>query len=315
MPDSKIQISVILATHNRRELLRRCLEALTRQTLDPASFEVIVADDGSSDGSAAMVAALETPYPLRLLEHGKLGHAVTQNKALEVAVAPIGILIDDDIIPGPELLEEHLAAHRRDPKIVGVGSLSQEPVRAHDWYAHAYARGWNEHLEDLARRPIKLVDYYGGNLSFPCETFRQIGGVATDLEAEYDLDMGFRLERAGCRPTFIAAAHGVHDDQKRAWKILADAQRSGRALVDFGRRYPETRAVLLKWSGGSSPRELALRRRAIAIGIPPLALVRVGWLIPSGGRKMFWLHFVRRLAFWIGVKEEATAAEWAELTR
>src|ERR1700709_1021442 len=152
MPDSKIEISVILATHNRRPLLRRCLEALGKQTLDPDRFEVIVADAGSSDGSAEMVAALETAYPLRLLDHGKLGHAVTQNRALEVATAPIGILIDDDIVPGPELLAETLAPHRRAPRIVGVGSLSQQPVAANDWYAHAYAKGWNEHLGDLARR-------------------------------------------------------------------------------------------------------------------------------------------------------------------
>jgi GT2 family glycosyltransferase len=315
MPLNDPQISVILATHNRRELLGRCLQALTRQTLDPADFEVIVADDGSSDGSADMAEALATPYRLLVLRHGRLGHAATQNKALEVAAGPIGVLLDDDVIPGPELLEAHIAAHRRDPQIVGIGALTQQPVAARDWYARAYARGWNEHLEELAHRPTRLADCYGGNLSFPRQTMIEIGGVATDLPAAYDYDMGFRLGRVGCKPVFIAAADGVHDDQKGARRILEDAQRSGRAGVVLSTRYPELTAELLDWRAGASSRELALRQQAISRRIPPLALAKSGWLIPGRGRRMFWLHLVRRLAFWIGVKEQATPAQWETLSR
>jgi glycosyltransferase involved in cell wall biosynthesis len=316
MPTDQPQISVILATHNRRDLLGRCLEGLGRQTLDPASFEVVVADDGSSDGSAEMAEGLETPYRLRVLRLGKLGHAVTQNRALEFADGPVGVLLDDDVIPGAQLLEAHLGAHRRDPQTIGIGALSQQPVAAHDWYAHAFARAWNEHLEDLAHRPTTLSDCYGGNLSFPRQTMIEIGGVATDLAAAYDYDMGFRLSRAGCRLAFIAAARGVHDDQKRTPRILEDAQRSGRACVVLSDRYPELRPELLDWrGGGADSRELALRGQAISRRIPPLLLARSGWLIPDRGRKMFWLHLVRRLAFWIGVKEEATPSQWEELSR
>jgi glycosyltransferase involved in cell wall biosynthesis len=315
MPTESPLISVILATRDRRELLRRCLEALGRQTLDPSQFEVIVADDGSSDGSAEMAEALRVPYPLRVLKPGQLGHAATQNKALEAAAGPIGVLLDDDILPDPQLLEAHVAAHRRDPRIVGIGSLTQQPVDADDWYARAYARGWNEHLEDLAHRPTTLSDCYGGNLSFPRETMLEIGGVATDLAAAYDYDMGFRLSRVGCKPVFIAAAHGVHDDQKGAGRILHDAQRSGRACLVLADRYPQLRAELLDWHAGASSREVALRRLAMTLRIPPLALAKAGRVIPGQGRRMFWLHFVRRFAFWIGVREEAAPSRWRELSR
>jgi glycosyltransferase involved in cell wall biosynthesis len=315
MPPDSPQISVILATYNRRDLLGRCLDGLNRQTLDPASFEVIVADDGSSDGSAALAESLRTPYRLRVLTHGKQGHAATQNHALEVAEGAIGVLLDDDVIPAPRLLEAHLEAHRLDPRIVGIGALAQQPIAARDWYARAYAQGWNEHLEDLADRPTTLLDCYGGNLSFPRETMLELGGVATDLPAAYDYEMGFRLSKAGCRPVFIAAAHGVHDDQKGSRRILQDARRSGRACVVLGDRYPEVRPELLDWHAGASSRELRLRRRALSLRIPPLALARSGRLIPGAGRRMFWLHFVRRLAFWIGVREEATFAQWAALSR
>ena len=60
-------LSVIIPSYNRRELLRRCLDSLAVQTQDAASFEVVVVDDGSTDGTAEMVAELHTPYRLQLV--------------------------------------------------------------------------------------------------------------------------------------------------------------------------------------------------------------------------------------------------------
>ena len=67
MSAATTQLSVLIASHNRRELLRRCLDSLARQTQDPATFAVIVADDGSTDGTADMVASFEAPFRLSLL--------------------------------------------------------------------------------------------------------------------------------------------------------------------------------------------------------------------------------------------------------
>jgi GT2 family glycosyltransferase len=309
------EISVLIATHNRRELLARCLEALGRQTLDPDRFEVIVADDGSADGSAAMAEALETPYRLRVLTPGKIGHAPTQNKALEAARAPVALLIDDDIIAAPELLAAHVAAHREDPRIIGIGALTQQPVDAHDWFAKAFAQGWNEHLVGLSERPTELTDCYGGNMSFPRQALLDLGGVSTALLYAYDFDIGFRLSQVGCRPVFIAAAQVVHDDQKRYPRIIEDAERSGRACLDLCQRHPQLQPELLDWRGPAGPRELALRRRAIGLGISPFLLAKLGWALPGKGRKMLWMHFIRRLAFWRGVKAEASDAHWQELSR
>ena len=61
------QLSIVIASHNRAELLRRCIDSLSRQDAEPASFEVIVADDGSDDGTAAMAEALRPPFRLRVL--------------------------------------------------------------------------------------------------------------------------------------------------------------------------------------------------------------------------------------------------------
>ena len=79
------EIAVLIATHNRRERLRRCLDALAAQTLDPERFEVVVADDGSSDGTVASLAELATPFRLRALALPKGGKSVAVNAALATA--------------------------------------------------------------------------------------------------------------------------------------------------------------------------------------------------------------------------------------
>jgi glycosyltransferase involved in cell wall biosynthesis len=304
------ELSVIIATHNRRELLRRCLEALARQTQDPLTFEVIVAVDGSDDGSAEMVEALKTPYDLRLLTLEKQGHAVAQNAALALAAAPICLLLDDDVIASPELIAAHVEGHRHNPGAIGIGALTQEPVAANDWYAHAFARGWAEHYEELATREAHWSDCYGANLSFPREAIKAIGGISTDIPSAKDFDLALRLSNVGCVPAYFPRALGVHDDQKRHDRMLVDAQRAGAMHVELSQRFPAAGPELLDWQADAGPRELALRRSLIAAHVSPAPLAWLGRFVPGEGRKMIWLHFTRRLAFWRGVRQRVNRHAW-----
>jgi GT2 family glycosyltransferase len=310
-PAQARELSVIVATHNRRSLLRRCLEALSRQTQDPATFEVIVADDGSEDGSAEMVESLQTPYSLHLVKLEKSGHAAAQNAALALATAPFCLLLDDDVVASPELVAGHIEGHRRAPAAIGIGALTQEPVAVNDWYAHAFARGWTEHYEGLAEREAHWSDCYGANLSFPRQAIEEIGGVSTDIPSAKDFDLALRLRAAGCTPAYFPRAHGVHDDQKRSDRMLVDARRAGTMHVELSQRFPWAGPELLDWGADAGPRELALRRALIAVRLPLSPLAWLGRFVPGDGRKMIWLHFTRRLAFWSGVRQRLSRHSWA----
>jgi glycosyltransferase involved in cell wall biosynthesis len=314
MTDQAPELSVIVASHNRRDLLLRCLNSLANQTADPGSYEVIVADDGSSDGSAEAAAQLRTPYALKVLALAKRGHAHTQNSALEAASGGACLFLDDDVVASPNLIKGHLEAHRENPMTLGIGALSQEPVAAVDWYAHAYARGAEEHYADLEKRDAHWTDCYGANVSFPRQTLLELGGVSTDLPAAKDFDLGYRLSEAGCEPRYLPTAHGVHDDQKRYTRMLTDAKRQGTMHVELAQRYPAAATTLLDWEAGAGRREIALRRVAICLHLPPGALVRLGRLLPGDGRKMMWLHFIRRYAFWSGVRTKLTRHSWVLVT-
>ncbi len=310
--DSQLDLSVVIATHNRRSLLARCLEGLGEQTLDGARFEVVVADDGSSDGTAEMAEAFEAPFAVRVLRLGKSGQPTAQNAALREARGRVCLILDDDTIPAPGLLAEHLAAHGNGDAL-GIGKLIQVPPDARDWYARAFTRGWNEHYDDLAERPARWSDCYGANFSAPRHAFVESGGFAADLPTAQDLEIGFRLSQAGCEPTYLDRARAMLDDQKRWRQMLADAQRQGVGHIEFARRHPSTLGDVLDWNADAGAIELALRRVLIAVRLPAAILVKLGWLLPGSGRKMIWFHFVRRFVFWQSVNRNVGRAKWREL--
>jgi peptidoglycan/xylan/chitin deacetylase (PgdA/CDA1 family) len=312
--DAKPELSIVIASHNRSELLRRCLESLCLQTAAPGSFETIVADDGSSDGTAAMVEGLEAPFPLRLLRLEQGGQAAAQNKAIEAAEGARCLFLDDDMIASPALVAEHLAAHRADPMTLAVGQLTQEPVSGRDPYAHAFARRWNARYDELGERALDWADCYGGNLSAPRQTLLAIGGFATDLPSSEDLEVALRLTRAGCTPRYLPDAHAVHDDQKPGATILAHERRFGAFCAWFVKEQPDTRRRLIGWFSDSTVREVAVRRLLLALRVPPQRLVWLGRLLPSRRAREVRFGFVSRYTFWLGVREAMDGEEWRQTT-
>jgi peptidoglycan/xylan/chitin deacetylase (PgdA/CDA1 family)/GT2 family glycosyltransferase len=309
------RLSVLIATHDRRELLERCLQALAAQTQDPASYEVIVAADGAAASAAAAVQAVQAPYRLRLLELEKGGKSATLNAAIEAAEGNVCVFLDDDIIAAPELLAEHDEAHRRDPLALGIGRLTQVPFAGNDWYAKAYAVAWNERYEELARKQLDWTDCYGGNMSAPRQQLREVGGFATDLDAIEDLEIGYRLCAAGCRPVYLADAVGLHDDQKGRERIIADIRRFGSYCAEFNRRDPRMGSQLIGWFAEPTVRDVNLRRLALALRLSPALLATPGRLLPSPGARQVWYGFVARYAFWLGVRGGMRRREWVRATR
>jgi glycosyltransferase involved in cell wall biosynthesis len=307
-------LSVVVPSYNRRELLRRCLDSLAVQTQDAASFEVVVVDDGSTDGTAEMVEELHTPYRLQLVRGKQQRWARARNAGVEAAQGRVCLHVDDDIVCSPRMVADHVAAHRDGDRVVGIGKLVQAPPDAEDWYAHAFAQGLNEHYEELEQRRPEWTDCYGANVSTTRDVYLELGGFDTELPAAVDLEFGYRLCQSGCTLVYLPDAEGIHDDQKLSHRMLEDARMFGDAHVKAVAKHPETRPMLLDWRGPAGPKELALRRALIALRVPPKPLAAMGSLLPGTGRKMIWLHFVRRFAFWRSVRSHVDRRFWRELT-
>jgi peptidoglycan/xylan/chitin deacetylase (PgdA/CDA1 family)/GT2 family glycosyltransferase len=308
-------LSVVIATHNRRERLRRCLDALAAQTAEPGSFEVIVAGDGCGDGTAEMVNALETPFHLRLLELEKAGKPSALNAAIEVAGGSACLFIDDDVVASPELVAAHLKAHREDPLALAVGQLTQPAPSGGGWFERAHAVAWNERYDELEARPADWPDTYGGNFSAPTASLREVGGFDASLSAIEDIELGHRLCAAGCRVRYLPDGAGVHEDEKPRRRLIADVERYGAFCAVFAERVPVARRRLLGWFLEPTPREVALRRALLAFRLPVGALATLGSLIPGAGRKQVWFGFLNRYAFWRGARSGMSRRRWLQTTR
>ena len=107
-----MDVSVVIATYNRKELLTTCLRCLDAQDYPRDRFEVIVVDDGSTDGSAEMVRNWSARYSLRCIAAGHQGPGPARNFGVAHALGDIIIFIDDDAFASPWFIAEHVRSHR-----------------------------------------------------------------------------------------------------------------------------------------------------------------------------------------------------------
>src|SRR5512135_2442691 len=101
-------ISVIISNYNRADLLRSCLDSLRAQAY--REFEVIVVDNGSTDGSAEMVEREFPEATVRRLEKNT-GFSAAVNEGIRLAKGELVALLNNDAVADPDwLLELHSAA-------------------------------------------------------------------------------------------------------------------------------------------------------------------------------------------------------------
>lgn len=114
--DATITVSVVVPTCGRLDLLDRCLDALTRQTLPGSRYEVIIVDDEPNHNTLHLVAGWRArtldrgPRLVYVSNAGPHGPAAARNRGWRVAQADIVAFTDDDTVPAPAWLSSGLAA-------------------------------------------------------------------------------------------------------------------------------------------------------------------------------------------------------------
>ncbi len=93
-----MQLSILISTYNRRELLRRSLDALRAQSRPASDFEVLVMVDGSRDGTLKMLRDYDSSYRLVVKHQENQGKAVAINRLASIASGRYCLLLDDEIV-------------------------------------------------------------------------------------------------------------------------------------------------------------------------------------------------------------------------
>jgi GT2 family glycosyltransferase len=253
------RVSVIVCTHNGERTLAQCLDRAA--ALSYPDFEVIVVDDGSTDGSPAI--ARDHQVTLVQTEHRGLSFA--RNAGVERATGEIVAFLDDDAYPDPDWLR-YLAAGLRSDAYAGLGGPNIPP--ADDGLVAdcvAAAPGGPIHVL-ISDREAEHVP--GCNMAFRKSALEEIGGFDERFRvAGDDVDVCWRLQEAGQTLGFSAGAVVMHRRRDSVRRYLKQQYGYGKAEALLERKWPSryNRAGSSRWAGRiyDSPAIGAARRRVM----------------------------------------------------
>jgi glycosyltransferase involved in cell wall biosynthesis len=205
-------VSVVIPTYNRKEPLMETLKAFSKQTFK--DFEVVIIDDGSSDGTKEAIDKNNFPFEIRYFFQGNKGPAAARNRGIREAKNEIILFTDADIIPGPELLAEHLESHKKGGENLAVlGYMEWDPrIKLTPFrkyiadYHLAYPRIKDENN-------VEFGFFYTGNISVYKKFLIQTGFFdETFPHAAYeDTEFSYRLHKSGMRIILNRKAFAYHN--------------------------------------------------------------------------------------------------------
>jgi GT2 family glycosyltransferase len=283
-------VSVIIPTYRRSEKLAALLRALSRQTID--DFEVIVTIDGfdaqaSQEASAAW--APHDPARLHIIDGPKQGPCAARNRAIARAQGVHFVFFNDDVVPDPDCIELHLAAHREresqglQPAII----VGDAPWKLHEpdslfarmlretsmVFFHHHMRAESDLQRDWGFRHAWLL-----NLSAPAQAVRAVGGlrVIQNTYGRDDDELAFRLTRDLHLPVlWRPQARVVHDHFMTPDDYLTREYELGFGAPAFAKGAPECARVMFK-NDPLSPEVLAQAQRSVEADLDNAASL-LGW--------------------------------------
>ncbi len=287
------RVSVVVATYERPVLLERLLRQLAAQDLDPASFEVVVVDDGSTEAVAPRVAALGLPIQVAVERQENAGAAAARHRGVLAARGGLVVIVDDDMQVGPGFLSEHLRAHPPGSRRAVLGAILPPP----DVDRMPLFERWHQKLlEDFARKAaapgarLRGNELYTANVSFHREDYLAVGGFDPTLERSEDSELGLRLESSGVEIGFSAAASTVNgSDHTSLAKWRARAVRYGRYDVVIARKHPTIRhaSPWRHFSPGSTVAPVLKVGPSVLPLVAPLAAGAV-YAVSAGADRIGW---------------------------
>ncbi len=197
-------LSVVMPVRDGAEFLRRSLPALGASDLPNRSWELIVVDDGSSDGSAS-IAARYADRVVRLPAPGQ-GPPAARNRGVEVARAPVIVFVDADVVVHPDALRkigDRLRERRELSAVFGAYDLAPTAPGLVSQYRnllHSYVH---------RREAGDAVTFWTGLGAVRREVLERCGGF-DERERLDDVELGYRMAELGYRIQVSPDIQGTH---------------------------------------------------------------------------------------------------------
>ena len=265
-----MNVSVVIPTRDRRDELLCTLAALRDQRDPGGGFEVIVADNGSSDGSLEAVQGLTggdrdgAAMRLRAISEPRGGPAAARNAGVAAAAGEVILFLGDDTEPAdPGLVAAHGRLHREagDARYGVLGHVAwsgrQEVTPLMDWLGRTFQFGYDALEPGPGRVPPRRA-FWTAHVSVRRELFECAGGFDTRFPwaAVEDVELGLRLERLGGWLEYHPELLVLHTHPTELGPSLERSRRVGRSAALLHELHPD-------WSD----RELAAARGPAWLGL------------------------------------------------
>jgi glycosyltransferase involved in cell wall biosynthesis len=231
-------VSIIVPTFNGVRRIGACLNALLHQST-ARDFEILVVDDGSTDGTADVVRR----YPeVRLICQANAGPAAARNRGARAALGSIILFTDDDCVAAPNWLDAMLAPFR-DPEVVGTKGVYRS--RQTRLIARFVQIEYEDRYRLMSReRDIDFIDTYSA--AFRRDRFIEMGGydLSFPVACAEDVELSYRMSARGWKMKFApeAIVYHTHPDRLASylrkkykfafWRMLAVRKNPAKGVKD-----------------------------------------------------------------------------------
>ena len=233
------QISVVIITMNRRELIEKSVPILLE---DPSTGELIVVVDGAKDGTMNVLERwAERDERVKPIWQENAGEGAARQRGVTAAQYDIVVILDDDVIPTVDLVSRHALFHTANDVDLVLGYMPTSvptPRRRGQVATILYAQDYEKTCREYEAHPEAIYrHFWSGNFSIrrePALSLGLRGGIR--LGYHEDLYFGLRCHEAGLHMAFDRGAMGHHTHSRNLRKLSGEVRRSG-----------ESRAILLRW--------------------------------------------------------------------
>lgn len=229
-----LSASIVIPTYNRRQILLKTLNSLNRQSVPTNRYEVVVAIDGSTDGTLESLSDLHTTYRLHAVYDENKGATAAYNLGAQHAKNDVLIFLDDDQICTLELVQAHLLAHERHERLFVQGFYPVAREYMKGGASLLYDRTYRSSMAEAERleRQGKRWGIWNGNCSLRSDLWREVGGLDEQKFRGYgheDTDLGLRLAALGVTFHYEPRACSFHMHECSPQSLARQAYEEGRA--------------------------------------------------------------------------------------
>ena len=196
-------VTIVVPVYNERAVIESALGSLL--SLDYPAFDILVVDDGSTDGTfdvASRLAGRRGNVTLRVVRKRNGGKAAALNAGIALASTPYVLCMDGDSRLAPDTLR-HAMRHFADPRVAAVAGNVKVVNRDNVWtrlQALEYIEGLN--MPRRAQGFLRVVNIIPGPIGiFRRDVLLGVGGYETDTYAE-DADLTLKIVTAGWHVTY-----------------------------------------------------------------------------------------------------------------